>query len=116
MNLARRFKRKDYGADVAGNVARICELWSEARQRFGSGGRFLFGTFTAADAMYAPVVTRFDTYQIVVDADTHAYMDAVLGHPAFVAWRASAFREPWILRHYEEGHEIAEIYYDGPKA
>jgi glutathione S-transferase len=110
MNLGKRFKPKDHGPDVAANVARICALWSGARRRFG-GGRFLFGDFGAADAMYAPVVTRLDTYQIAVDADTRSYMDAVLAHPAFVAWRTSALKEPWSLPHYEEGHEVAEVFH-----
>ena len=60
MNLAKRFVRKDRGADVAADVARIQDLWVEARDRFGSNGNgpFLYGAFSAADAMYAPVVTR----------------------------------------------------------
>jgi glutathione S-transferase len=110
MNLTKRFKPKDHGADVEANVARICAIWSDARRRFGDAGPFLFGAFAAADAMYAPVVTRFDTYQLPVDDNTRTYMAAVLGHPAFVAWRTSALSEPWMLPHYEEGHEVAETY------
>jgi glutathione S-transferase len=61
--------------------------------------------------MYAPIVTRLDTYRIAVDAETRAYMDAVLGHPAFQAWRMAALQEPWALPHYEEGHEAVETYH-----
>lgn len=115
MNLAKRFKPKDHGPEVAGNVARISTMWKEARRRFADGKPFLFGDFSAADAMYAPVVTRFDTYQVAVDAETRAYMDAVLTHPAFVAWRTAALLEPWTVAHYEEGHEVAEVFHR-PKA
>jgi glutathione S-transferase len=60
-------------------------------------------------------VTRLDTYQVPVDAETRAYMDAILTHPAFVQWRTAAFQEPWIPPHYEEGHEVADVLYH-PKA
>ena len=111
MNLGKRMKPKPQSADVMANVARICELWNEARLKFANGGGFLFGDFTAADAMYAPIVTRLDTYQIAVDAPARTYMDAVLGHPAFTAWRIAALAEPWSVPHYEEGYEAAETYH-----
>jgi glutathione S-transferase len=58
-------------------------------------GRSCFGHFTAADAMYAPVVTRFDTYGGKLDDDIRAYVDAVLGTPAMKQWYAEAAQEPW---------------------
>ncbi len=111
MNLAKRFAKKNRGPEVAANVARLQALWKEARTAFGSGGPFLYGGFSAADAMFAPVVTRLDTYQVDVDADTRAYMDAVLSHPAFIAWREAALEEPWHLPHYEEGETAVEIFH-----
>ena len=57
------------------------------------------------------VVTRLDTYQIDVDAETRAYMNAVLSHPAFVAWRDAALQEPWQIAHYEEGETAVEIFH-----
>ena len=111
MNLTKRFKPKDRGEGVAADVARIESLWREARNRYAGDGTFLFGTFSAADAMYAPVVTRLDTYQFAVADDTRAYMDAVLDHPAFVAWKAEAFEEPWALAHYEEGETPDTVFY-----
>ena len=68
-------------------MARITEILREARGRFGAGGPFLFGAFSAADAMYAPVVTRLDTYSIAVDPVSRDYMDTILALPAFQAWR-----------------------------
>ena len=109
MNLSKRFKPRDFGPDVAASVARIEALWREARGRFGdqAGGPFLYGAFGAADAMYAPVVTRLDTYQIPVAADTRLYMDAILQHPALLDWRRAAVAEPWRMPKYEEGHTPA---------
>jgi glutathione S-transferase len=95
MNLGKRFGAKDRGDAVAKDVARIETMWRDARARFGGDGPFLFGAFSAADAMYAPVVTRFDTYSLPVAPDTRAYMDAILSLPAFGEWRAAALQEPW---------------------
>ena len=98
MNLAKRYARRDRGADVTADVKRIEELFAEARDRFAdAGGPFLYGAFSAADAMYAPVVTRLDTYDFDVTPKTRTYMDAVLAHPAFQAWRNAALNEPWVV-------------------
>ena len=102
MNLRRQdLKGKGRGPGVDGDVARICEIWGDCRYRFGSGGDFLFGAFGAADAMFAPVVTRFDTYGVEVDGTCESYCRAVLTHPAFVEWREAALKEPWIVREDE---------------
>lgn len=101
MNLRKRFAHRDRGADVARDVARIQEIWLGCRQRFGAGGPFLFGAFTAADAMYAPVVTRLHTYSVPVDAAVQDYMGAVMGLPAFNEWRRAGIAEPWTLDHDE---------------
>jgi glutathione S-transferase len=113
MNLGKRFATPALSDDAKANIARIENIWRWARARFGLGGDFLFGAFTAADAMYAPVVTRFDTYGIAVADDTRAYMDTVLSHPSFVAWRQAGLAEPWDIAEYEAGH--AEIQSFLPK-
>ena len=115
MNLGKRFApRDDLGSDVADNVRRLEGLWSETRVRFGekasSAGPFLYGAFCAADAMFAPVVTRLDTYQVRVSPAARRYMDQVLAHPAFVAWRSQALAEPWTVPHYEAGWTPVEAY------
>ena len=116
MNLGRTFKPKaTHGVDADANIERIQALWAEARKHFGKSGPFLYGTFSAADAMFAPVVTRFDSYQFRVTLETRKYMDAVLHHPAFVDWRLAALKEPWFLADYEKGHEIATSHIT-PKA
>jgi glutathione S-transferase len=112
MNLAKRFApRSDLGPDVAANVERLAQLWLEARTRFGGSGRFLYGAFSAADAMYAPIVTRLDTYQIPVDPKVRGYMDAILFHPAFTSWREAAMVEPWSVPHYEEGWTAVKVFH-----
>ena len=82
---------------VLRDVARIEDIWRGCRSRFGRGGDFLFGQFSIADAMYAPVVTRFDTFDIDVRPDTRRYMEAVLATPAFAKWRSAALQESWII-------------------
>lgn len=111
MNLGKRYAHRDRGADVAANVARIEALWREARSRFAGDGPFLFGeAFGAADAMYAPVVTRLDTYSWPVAVDTRAYMDTVLGLPAFTQWRDAALEEDWVLADDEVDEAPIAVY------
>ena len=66
-----------------------------------AGGPFLFGAFCAADAMFAPMVTRFQTYSIPVEPEIRAYMDAVLDLPAFKEWQEAGMRESWVVAHDE---------------
>lgn len=110
MNLGKKYGEKDRGPDVVNDVARITEIWRTARERFGAGGAFLFGAFGAADAMYAPVVTRFDTYSIPVDPMARAYMDAVLGTEAFREWHAAAVAETWIVPEDEVDEEPVAVF------
>jgi len=97
MNFWRPVQKRALGADVLANVRRIDALWSDCRARFGAGGLFLFGSFGAADAMYAPVVSRFHTYAIEVGEPARAYMAAVMALPAWAEWKAAAVKEPWVL-------------------
>jgi glutathione S-transferase len=101
MNLWRPVTAPALAADVQANIVRIDAMWSDCRARFGAGGPFLFGAFGAADAMYAPVVSRFHTYGVTVSAPARAYMDAVRSLPAWRAWHDEAVREPWVLSHDE---------------
>lgn len=108
MNLGRRYGARDRGPEVAADVARIGAIWRETRARFGGAGPFLFGAFSAADAMYAPVVTRFDTYALAVDTVGRAYMDAVLSCPGFLAWRDAALRESGVYKADEVDEPVLE--------
>lgn len=110
MNLAKRFARRDRGIGVEKDVERFESIVGEARERFGEGGDgpFLYGAFCAADAMFAPLVTRLDTYDIAVNDKTRSYMAAVLGCEAFQEWLADALKENWIVA-ADEADEPATI-------
>jgi len=101
MNMWRPVKARELPPDVAANVKRIEAIFSECRKRFGQGGSFLFGAFGAADAMYAPVVSRFHTYGIAVGPVAEAYKQAIMALPAWAEWRAAALKEPWIMANTE---------------
>jgi glutathione S-transferase len=110
MNLGKKFARRDRGDAVARDVARFSEIVRQARERFGAGGPFLFGQFSAVDAMFAPLVTRLDTYSIELDATTRGYVDTILTLPAFEEWRAAALKESWIVDADEVDEEAIENY------
>jgi glutathione S-transferase len=97
MNVRRPVKARTLDAAAAADAARIDAIFSACRAQFGAGGPFLFGAFSAADAMYAPVVWRFHTYAVGVSPAVAAYMRAVLALPASIEWREAARREPWVL-------------------
>jgi glutathione S-transferase len=101
MNMARPPKKRQFPPEVHGDVMRdvkrIEEMWADCRARFGNGGPFLFGAACAADAMYAPVVSRFHTYEIEIGEAARAYMQAVVALPAWSEWERAASQEPWIL-------------------
>lgn len=99
MNIRRPKRAIDLPAGVAANVARIEAIFADARHR--SGGPFLFGEFSAADAMFGPVVNRFETYDLVSNPETLAYMAAVKAHPAWVKWQEGALAETWIVEEDE---------------
>ena len=101
MNMWRPPAKRDLSEDAKANIARIETIWTEARMRFGAGGPFLFGRFCAADAMFAPIVSRFETYAIDVSAPVAAYMQAVIALPAWQEWRRAALRETWVIRKFE---------------
>ena len=91
----------EFSAETLADIARIEAMWANARAKHGQGGPFLFGAFSAADAMYAPVVCRFDIYQPQLSAATRAYMDAVTATPAWKKWMAGAAAETWRLPRFE---------------
>ena len=101
MNFWLPVKPRPQPDDVLKNVRRIEEIWADCRSRFGQSGPFLFGTFGAADAMYAPVVVRLYSYGISVGNSSRDYMDAVMTLPAWSEWRAAALKETWILKEDE---------------
>jgi len=85
------------------DIDRITALWHDCRSRWGGAGPWLFGEFSIADAMYAPVALRFDTYGVDIPAAAEAYVGALLAHPALQEWVVEARAEPEVLESGERG-------------
>jgi len=97
MDCRSRHTWKGTPPNVQADIDRILDLWRTCRQQFGEGGDFLFGRLTIADAMFAPVVTRFVTYGVPLDAIAQAYTEAILALPAMQDWMAAAAAEIEVL-------------------
>jgi len=91
MNIRSAHPGKGRSAAVDADIARVHAIWEECLQR--SGGPFLFGAFTFADAMYAPVASRFITYAVDLSVPARSYVDRLWNLPAMLEWRAAAERE-----------------------
>jgi glutathione S-transferase len=101
MNLHRPIGSIALSEDARVNIARVEEIWSDCRERYGKQGPFLFGAFTGADAMYAPVVHRFRTYAIKVGPLVQAYMETMMALPAFKEWTEAGLAETLIIEKFE---------------
>ena len=101
MNVRRRFDNFVPSETCTADILRILGLWAEARSRFGSGGPYLFGTFGAADVFFAPIVSRFISYQIPVPGFAAAYMQAVWEHEWMQGWVSASESEEWVIEQYE---------------
>ena len=98
MDFLARTPKAELAQEVAADVRRIVALWQDCRSRFGAGGPFLFGSFSAADAMYAPVASRFRTYLPNLapygdDGAAQAYVEALFVLPAMLQWEERARAE-----------------------
>jgi glutathione S-transferase len=103
MNMRRAVKQHLPSSDGQKHAARIDAMWCDARARFGKEGDFLFGRFTNADAMYAPIVNRFHVYGLPRSATAQAYMDAMMALPAWKEWEAAARLETAVIAESEVG-------------
>jgi glutathione S-transferase len=83
----------ELGADGRADVARIDEIWRDCRAKYGEHGPWLFGRHSAADAMYAPVVLRFNSYGAAISAESRTYMEFALADPALQEWIRGARHE-----------------------
>ena len=97
MNIRASLPGKGMSPEVQQDIDRIVDIWESCRTRYGQGGELLFGHFTAADAFYAPVATRFLTYAVTLPPLAQRYADALLALPAVCAWVAQARRETEIV-------------------
>ena len=101
MNIKRPVHKKALSADAKANAERIQDIWSACRRTYGQGGPFLFGGFSGADAMYAPVVHRFRIYGVDVGSAAADYMSAMQAHPAFQEWDSAALKETWVIEKFD---------------
>jgi glutathione S-transferase len=105
MNARATGRRTSHNPERTADITRIEDLWAECRGRFGGGGPWLFGSYSVADAMYAPVVLRFRTYGAPLRSSSHAYMATVLEDPHMREWLDAARAESWTLEASEIGRE-----------
>ena len=108
MCIRERLDVRPWSDDLTKDIERVFALWTEARRRFGAGGDFLFGAFGIADAFFAPVAFRFQTYGVVPQDEAGAYWRRLLGHPLVREWEVAALAETTVI----EADEPRVIYRD----
>jgi glutathione S-transferase len=108
MCIRERVDVRPWSAALAEDIERVFALWSEARRRFGAGGDYLFGPFGIADAFFAPVAFRFQTYGVEAPGEAGAYGRRLLAHPFVREWEAAALAETEII----EVDEPRRLYRD----
>ena len=101
MNLRASHPGEGRGNGVAEDIVRIAFVWESCRELFGDGGDLLFGSFSIADAFFAPIVSRFRTYGVELPGVAGQYMDALWSLPAMVRWAEAACAEPWSHATYD---------------
>lgn len=93
MNLRSSYPGKGMNPEVAQDIGRLAGHWTRTRSEFGAGGRFLLGAYSAADAYFTPVATRFVTYGVSLEGEARRYQETLLGTASFAAWRKAALQE-----------------------
>lgn len=103
MNLKFKLKGEPATPEVQREIDRIAEIWTDARSNFATAdGPYLFGTFSVADAMYAPIVWRLHIYNVALPPVAEAYRQTMLAHPAMLEWYAAALKETEAHAHYDD--------------
>lgn len=110
MNCRRRFCDAPRSAAAERDIERVKAIWRRCRRDFGTGGDWLFGAFSIADAMYAPVALRFFGYTVPLEGIEADYVRTVLAHPSVAAWRAAGAAEPEIIAMDEIDHPACETF------
>ena len=100
MNIRRRYAGFEVDTEVQADLERLDQLWALALDRHDQGP-YLFGAFTVADAFYAPVASRIDTYDLPIGVRAREYVSTVLSHPSVARWQAMALADGHIQEHYE---------------
>jgi len=108
MCVRERLDVRPWSAGLASDVARVEEIWTESRRRHGRGGPYLCGALSIADAFYAPVAFRFQTYRVAPEGEAGAYLTALLAHPFMREWERDALAETIVI----EADEPRVVYRD----
>ena len=108
MNSKARIKLTEISTDLEADIARVSEIWRNCRKNYGQGGDFLFNTFTIADAMYAPVVSRFVTYGVKLGKVESEYMEAIWQLEAMQNWLAAGEQETEIISNFHLPTHLAK--------
>lgn len=95
MNMRREPRAIEIEPKVLADIERITAIWTVTRERFGKTGPFLYGAFCAADAVFAPIVSRFFSYDVEVPKHCRSYMDVIRALPGYAEWKAGAEADPW---------------------
>lgn len=107
MDIRARAPSPEMTAELAADIARIQTMWTQLRETHGQNtdepGPFLFGAWSAADAFYTPVVTRFRTYALPLPGAAADYAAAILADPLFKTLEQEAAAEPWWISYGPEG-------------
>jgi len=101
MNMRSSFPGRDITPEARNDINRVTAIWRDCRMKYGEGGDFLFGDFTIADAMFAPVVSRFKTYGVALEDIPRTYAEAIWSLPDMQVWHEAARNEPWIVPEFE---------------
>jgi glutathione S-transferase len=108
MCIRERVDVRPWSEGLAANIARVTEIWTDTRRRFGRGGPYLMGEFSLADVFYAPVAFRFQTYDVHPAGAAGEYLQSLLAHPYVREWEAEALAEQEII----EADEPRILYRD----
>ncbi len=101
MNIRGWYPGKGRTAEVGFDIVRVLQIWEGCRRQCKNDGPFLFGPFTIADAMFAPVVTRFKTYGVKIINASAEYAQTMRELPAFQEWEAASVKERWVVQESE---------------
>ena len=88
---------------ISREITRVDNLWQSLRKKYQSAGAWLCGEFSIADCMYAPMASRFNTYQPSLSVTSAAYVDKVLEHPAVKEWFTQSAAEEEVIQQSEVG-------------
>jgi len=97
MDMKNTYPMPELSDELKKDITRIDAIWQDCRRRFGQGGPFLYGSFTIADCMFAPVVSRFTSYGTAVSQPSQDYITAVLQSPEMIEWSTAAKQESWVI-------------------